>query len=821
MAQSPDKPKDNGKVGLPRTDNAMNKTAPKSTGGGKGSARDKDNITLGANEDRGKKRDHRKLLERARKRFDQSASAEADNRKDALDDLKFYSGGMNQWPSDVVKDRTLNQRPCLTINKLPTFVKQVTNDIRQNRPAINVSPVGDKSDPEVAKMYAGLIRFIERESSADIAYDTASESAVRCGFGYWRILTEYESPDDFDQTIVIQRIPNPFTVYLDPASNEPDGADARFAFVSEMMPRSEFEDKYPDADPMAFPQSGVGDTLKSWITKDEVRIAEYFEVKTEKKTLVALSNGHIGWKDELSEDVMAMIDREDITVENERESELPTVKWYKMTGTEVLEENDWLGTSVPIIKVIGDEVNIEGKTKLAGVIRHAKDPQRMFNYWRSLQTEKVALAPKAKWVMEEGQLEGHEAEWKTANTRNVPVLTYKATSVEGTLAPPPNRIGPEPLDASVENALQGSSQDMMATTGIRFDATLQERMMDESGKAIRELRRSGDIGSFNYIDNLSRSLKRCGRMLVEIIPKVYDTKRIVTILREDDGEERVQIDPAAAKPFQEMKPQPTPQNKNPKTLKIFNPTYGKYGVTVTIGPSFATKRIEASESMVAFAKAVPQIAPMIADLIAKNQDWPGADQIAARIAKTLPPNLLTPDQKDVPPQIQALIQSMSQHIQQMGQERMQMIAALNEKQSDRAQRQDEIDKAFMAKMAALEEKYSEALLKVSAKSVDQGAGHAQSIEAEVLKAFLDTLKSATDSAPVSKVSEDVGKVSGGLEKLAESLATSHKELMGSHQEMMGTMGRLIDAHSKPRRIVPKRNKDGDIEEMMSEPMGSA
>jgi hypothetical protein len=279
------------------------------------------------------------------------------------------------------------------------------------------------------------------------------------------------------------------------------------------------------------------------------------------------------------------------------------------------------------------------------------------------------------------------------------VLQYKPETLNGKLLPPPTRQQPEGPPASVVNAKQGAAQDMMATTGIRFDATMQERTYDESGRALRELRERGDIGSFHFFDNLARSLRHTGVLIVDLIPKVYDTSRILTILREDDSEEQIKIDPNS--------PKATVEGQHPvtgKKLKIFNPTMGKYGVTVTIGPSYATKRIEAAESMMAFVRAVPAAGQLVMDLIAKNQDWPGAEEMATRLAKALPPNLLTPDQKDVPPQIQAMLQAMDSQIKQLSQERVQLMQALTEQQSDRAQRQDKIDKDFETKLLGIVQK---------------------------------------------------------------------------------------------------------------------
>lgn len=637
-----------------------------------------------------------KILRRLVKRFERCVKWEADNRQKSIEDRKFTAG--EQWKSEDQARRKDDQRPCLTVNKLPTFIHQITNDQRQNRPSINISPTGDRGDVEAAKMYRGLIRYLERASNADIAYDTAFNDAVTSGFGYFRILTEREAPDTFNQTIVWRRIRNPFTVYLDPDHQEPDGADCKFGFVTELLPREEFEEQYPDASPMPFVASGAGEN-KTWVEQDNIRIVEYYEITMEKKTLVALSNGWIGYQEDIIPEAQELIDSGQLTIEREGETEVPECKWYKATQIEILEETPWLGRWIPIVKVIGDEIDLEGKVIYSGVVRHAKDAQRMVNYWKTSEAEHLALSPKAPFIMEEGQVEGHESQWKQANVKAYPYLLYKSVNVSGKPAPPPQRQPPIAIPAGVVQAAQGAAQDMMATTGIRFDATLQERTVDESGRALREIRRTGDIGSFHYVDNLSRSLKHAGEIVLDLIPKVIDTKRVMTILREDDTEEQVEVNPQAAKSVMETKHPDTG-----KVKRIFNPTVGKYGVTVTIGPSFATKRIESAESMMDFVRALPETGKLIADLVARNQDWPGAEQIATRIAKTLPPQLLAPDMKDVTPQVQGLIAGMDQQIKQLGMERMQMLKVLNDESADRAIEVQKNNQNFEAKLLAIVQK---------------------------------------------------------------------------------------------------------------------
>jgi Phage P22-like portal protein len=573
-----------------------------------------------------KKESTSEFLARAVKRFHRVDTAEGPNRQMAVDDLRFKGG--DQWPAQIKAQRTLEKRPCLTINKMKTFVHQITNDQRQNRPSINVSPVGDIADPETAKMLRGLIKHIERQSNADMAYDTGFESAVSNGWGYWRILTEYEDEDSFNQRIQIARIRNPFRVYLDPDSEEPDGSDAQWCFISDLIPRAEFKENWPDADPVEWLEQSIGDENSLWNTQTHIRISEYFYKDTKLRTLLAFDNGHVGYEDELDPSYA------NIEPKHKREVQCEYIKWCKITAHEILEESEWPGKWIPVVKVIGDESDLEGKVTYAGLVRDAKDAQRMYNFWVSSETELIALAPKAPWIMEEGQIEDHEGEWKSANVKSLPYLLYKGTSIGGKPAPPPQRQQFAGPPAGVVQAKIAAAQDMQATTGIRFDATLQERTYDESGKALRELKRVGDLGNFHYVDNLARSLRHTGVILIDLIPKVIDTARALTILREDGSEEIAHVDPSMPQPFAQ---QPAP---NGGIKKLYNPKLGRYDVTVTIGPNYATKRIESAEHLMQFMQALPNQAPLIADLIAKNQDWPGADELAMRLQSQLPPGLL-------------------------------------------------------------------------------------------------------------------------------------------------------------------------------------
>lgn len=582
------------------------------------------------------------LLKQAKDRFKLAGEAEEENRRLAKEDLEFRSG--KQWPDDVVVDRQRDGRPCLVINRLPQFVQRVANDQRQNRPGIKVHPVNDGADEETAKLIQGLIRHIEYQSSADNAYDTAAESAATNGWGYFRILTDYASPKSFDQEILVKRIRDPFSVYFDPFAQEPDGSDANWAFVVDEMSRDEFKAKYPEAE---LTKSDWKDLTKSdpdWFVNDGARIAEYFYREYEEREIALLGDGQV---------VMADAVPAGSVVQSTRKARVPVVKWCKLNGVEILEKNEWPGSYIPIIPVYGSELIVGGKRILEGLIRNAKDSQRMYNYWASAQTEMIALAPKAPFVGAEGQFEGHEAKWESANRRNLAFLEYKPVSLKGQPAPPPQRAMVEPPVQAISQARMMAADDLKATTGI-YDAALGNQSAETSGIAIQSRTQQSETSNFHFMDNLARSMKHAGRIIVELIPFIYDTKRTVQIVGEDGIRTKKIINEGREG-----------QTAN-EDGRIYDLTVGLYDVTIDVGPSYATKRQEAAASMAELARSIPQIGQAAPDLMVRAYDWPGAQDIADRLKKTLPPQLQDDGkggQPQVPPQVQAQMQQMGQMIE--------------------------------------------------------------------------------------------------------------------------------------------------------------
>lgn len=614
--------------------------------------------------------DNQDKLEVMRKRMRMAISAYSDSREDELDDLRFYAGSPDnqwQWPGDVLSTRgsvqgqTINARPCLTINKLPQHVRQVTNDQRQNRPAGKVIPVDDKADVELAEVFDGMVRHIEYMSDADVADDTACENQVSFGEGYFRLVTEYCGEDTFDQDIKIKRIRNSFSVYMDPTIQDPCGADAKWCFITEDLLKEEYEHQFPDAAPVSsWLDQGVGDdSMSFWVSENTVRIAEYFYIENTRKTLNMYAGGHCflaGSKEAKAHEAMGM------KPVKTRSVDIPQVKWCKTNGFEILEESDWAGKWIPVIRVVGNEFEVDGRLYVSGLVRNAKDAQRMYNYWVSQEAEMLALAPKAPFIGYGGQFEGYEMQWKTANTTNWPYLEVNpdATDANGGHLPLPQRAAPPLAQNGLIQAKMGASDDIKSTTG-QYDSALGAEANEKSGRAILAREHQSDTGTFHYVDNLARAVRYRTRQIVDLIPKIYDTKRIARIIGVDGEPDHIQLDPQQQEPVKKV----VDQDTGAVIEKIYNPGVGKYDVCVTTGPSYMTKRQEAMESMTQIAQANPALWQIAGDLIVKNMDWPGAEQLAERLKKTIDPKLLEDTEED--PALVAAQQQMQQMEQQMQQ----------------------------------------------------------------------------------------------------------------------------------------------------------
>lgn len=642
------------------------------------------------------------LLKEARQAFAQCQDAEKDNRQSALDDIKFARDG-EQWPSSIRKEREEEGRPCLTINKMPAFIRQVVNDARQNKPSIKVHPADSGADPETAEVMNGLIRNIEYTSNADVAYDTGTESAVSGGFGYWRVTLDYAYDDSFEMDLGIGRISNPFSVYGDPNSTAADSSDWDVAFVVDRLTFKQYEREYNSAEKVDWDSPGWTELKGTdWIDDKTVQVAEWWtREKVDRKVsqFLDMRDGQVyTYADDdikQDEDLQLLIQNRILEYKQSRVTKSCKVKQRTMSGAAVLETVDWLGRYIPIVPVYGDEFDIEGKRYLRSLIHNGVDAQRMYNYWRTTSTETIALAPKAPFIGKKGAFNTDMARWNTANRKNHPFLQYDGDQ-------PPIRL---PLDpgaaAGAMSEALASMDDIKGTIGL-YDASLGARSNETSGKAIMARQREGDVSTFHFIDNMARAIRHTGRILLDLIPKVYTTERVIRVIGEDGS--------ASEKRINTQQPVQQQDKKGNAIMAMHDLAAGKYDLTVTTGPSFTTRREEAAMQMTEMIRAFPAAAPVVGPHLAKNLDWPGADEIAEELEKV--------KQGQVPDQVQKQMQDLAQKVKQLTEENQNLkMDQAAEQQKIEAQKQIDtmkVESSHNLKLMEIQSDEAIAIMKIEA-----------------------------------------------------------------------------------------------------------
>lgn len=640
------------------------------------------------------------FLRTARERYSDAADAERNVRQEAHKDLQYRAG--EQWSSQAREIRENNMRPCLTINRIPQFIHQISNELRKNAPALSVEPQGDGAERDAADIWQGLIRHIEVRSDAKAAYQTAFDNAVGNSFGWWRVLTEYAGPDTFDQEIIIKPIRDAFSVFVDPGAIEPDRSDMNYAFVRTSMTREEFKRQWPKSkiSEFYFHDSNFGDIPgQDWLDANSVQIAEYWLREYKDRTLQLL----VTTPDKASELREIFGDKQFVSVtkdgratltvfedqykgiplppgigiKSSRPVKFPTVKWFKITGCDVLEKTDWPGMYIPLIPVFGEEVVLNGSLQVFSLTRFIRDSQALYNYFRSQQAEIIALTPRAPWVGPVGSFKSHQKVWQTANNVNFPYMEYDiVTGPNGQPGPAPQRNVAEPPIAAVNQAVLQANDDLKAGTGI-YDSSLGARGNETSGRAIIARQDESDTANFHFIENFRRSMRHQGRILLDLIPHIYDrAERIVRIVKPNNDHEMVMING------------PTEYNGKPA---FFDPSVGRYDIVVDVGPSYHTKQAQVFEMLSEFVKSNPNLWSVVGDLIFRAAPLPGnlgldaADRMKAMLAPGV--QQIANGGADNPVQMQAKIAQATQIIQQLTEQNTKLNEMLRTKVMDLATRE--------------------------------------------------------------------------------------------------------------------------------------
>ena len=614
------------------------------------------------------------IIQEARDRFQACEEWESDFWKLFIDDVKFANGDADngyQWPDSIRKNREIDDRPCLTINKTKQHCLQVINDGRQHAPQIKVHPIDSGATAEAAKLLDGLVRHVEYRSNAQAAYNTAQEFAVFGGIGYWRVVTDYANDDTFDQEIFIQRVKDPKTVRLDPDIKEIDGSDAMFGFVFVDFDKKEFRRKYGKkaSEEADFPL-GKGDT---WLAKNHIRVAEYFRKVPKTEKIAALPDSvmqglpglksNIIKQSDVPDDLWKVLsDHPDVKM---RDVEKWNVEWFLIAGNKIKDRRPWPGKYIPIVRCVGEEVIIDGQLERKGHVRSLKDPQRMYNYWSSSATEHVALQTKIPYVAPARAIEGYEGYWKNANNENTSYLPFNDIDEQGRPIERPQREQAPVMAEAYVKGMQITAGEMMMVSG-QYQAVMGQPSNETSGVAINARQRQGDNATYHFIDHQALAVRYTGRIIVDLFPKVYDTPRVMRILGEDGVEDFIHLDPNAKQAVEQRKEAMTNEVR-----QILNPSIGNYDVVVDVGPAYATRRQEAFAAMSQIMAQNQDLMSKAGDLLFKAADFPHAEDIAERLSRAIPPAL-----KGEGPDPQ--LQQAQQQMQQM-QKAMQGMADMIEK----------------------------------------------------------------------------------------------------------------------------------------------
>jgi hypothetical protein len=598
------------------------------------------------------------FFKEAEERFARCDQFESQARVRFLNDLRFANGDSDnhwQWEQQLVTSRKNDGKPYLTINKTRQHNLQIVNDARQNKPGIAVRPTGGGSTYSSAQSFAGIMRYIEYHSAAQDIYDSAMNFCVSGGVGYWRVMTEYCNEMSFDQDIRIKHIADPLTVYIDPDAREPDKSDMNYAFLFETKSKDTVKAKFPQ-----YQDSDGSATLglnpeSPFLAGDDVMVCEYYRRTWEPDTLYRTPQGAVMKKSELSEEAQKMMDENPDVMT--RPTLNPKVEWFLIVGHSVLDTKVVPGRYVPVVQITGEEIRIEGVLDRKSHTRALKDPQRMYNYWSSASVEYGALQTKTPWVAAAGAMEGYEDVWAKANTENLAFLPYNAYDDNGQKLDPPIRVTP-PMSAPVAlDGMKVSQMEMMLVSG-QYDNQMGQQGNERTGAAINARQRQGDNATYHYINGLAIGVKYTGKIILGMIPTIYDTKRTIMILGQDATTQELQVDPNAKEAYSEQ----TGADGQPQA-RFLNPNVGYYEVQADIGPGYGTQRQEAFNALSVMLAQNPALTAIVGDILLRAADFPLADEAAERMKRMVPPAALGTGPTDNEKQLTQQVQNMQGTIQ--------------------------------------------------------------------------------------------------------------------------------------------------------------
>lgn len=754
------------------------------------------------------------------KRFRLTASAGDAQRKSILAAKKFRSG--DQW-SDAVRIQREGgpaltgvaaqpQRPCLTIDRVSQPVRQVSNTIKNANITASVSPNGGNATKEEAEILKDWMRRVQNDARSEAPIEWAADGAAEGGIGWFRLSTDYVEDAVgeavFDQDAKLSRILNNLTVYCDPWAKLPTRRDARFLFVTDDMPRDEFKRSYPNAKLSQMDEfRGTGDG-DGWATEDTIRVAEYWHCEYDDVRVVQTVDGQIyaDTDDPTIPKIPEKLDKK--SIKHDRIIQKPRYVCSIINAIEVLKEYEWMGSRIPIFPILGEELNVDGRIVLRGVIQPAMDAQRMVNYTYSAAIETAALEPKSPWVATAAAVGAYKNIWQRANVDNNSWLPWDEYPVDGAMGQKNSAPFRTPAGANIQafvEMMSRSEEAVKATTGI-FDPSLGNfNPNQQSGRAIQALQGQAEHANSNFVTNAQMSVLDLATEMVYIAPKILDRPgRVLSVLGIDENARHVML----GQPFtegQDGQPQPLigpdgqpltaddMQNLQAGMAKFYDLSKGRYGVAVQTGKSFLTRQQEGSAAMGALIPNLPpQMAAAVTPSFIKTLDFPDAEKIAEIAQRTLPPELQGDEQNaPIPPQAQAMIQGLQQQSQQLQQELQKATSGIPAKhievQGKLQQAQMDIESRERLAMAQMQSNERIAALTNQTKLLIAG----DQIDVQKAKVIAEIDRTLADQATAAD-KHDAAAAEQGREH-AHELGLTHLEHAQSIQKSQIAHDQMVDS----------------------------
>lgn len=627
------------------------------------------------------------VVNEAHNRFKRCAERESIARERNIEDLKFAEGDSDngyQWPNTIRRARDVDARPCLTLNVVRQHNFQIINAMKRSRRGVTVKPVGNGATKESADIVAGVIRHIEYRSQAQTAYDIGRTFQVKIGIGWWRLLTDYSDPDSWDQEITIAQVHDPLSVFMDPDIQQRNGLDARFAFVFDNVPKAEFAEAYPQfADEVGHEPLGIGTSDDGWVSQNHIRLCEYFRKVQKRDKLLSFVDQATGQRkviraSKLTPEITKAIAADPLT--RERTVYDDVVEWKLIAGSKQIDQTTWAGKYIPLIRCIGEETVVNGEYDRKGHTRAIKDAQRMFNYNASAQVEFGALQSKTPWVAPVKAIEDLEGYWKTANTVNHSILPYNHIDDDGNPIAPPARTEPPKASPAYQMGMDTAFNQMMMVSG-QWQNQMGMMGNERTGEAIMQRQEQSDTATLHFADHYDDAIRATGIQLVDLIPRVYDTQRVIQILADDGADIEVEINPQARQAFIAQR-----NHEGEVVRRIFNPALGKYQIQADVGPSFGTRREETVRAMTLILTQNPALTGVIGDLLLNAMDFKEAQEAALRLKRMVPPQALgqgpSPNEQLLMQQVQVLQKALTKALEAHGKDRIKLVGKAEQRDID-------------------------------------------------------------------------------------------------------------------------------------------